>query len=78
MTITSNTAQWMSNRELANAIAAASATLSDMRTDVTGNAAAYRTDPELHPAVREAVLDFNTLVTEQKRRNASMLKDISA
>lgn len=78
MTITSNTAQWMSNRELANAIAAVSATLSDMRTDVTGNAAAYRNDPKMCNEVRESVLDFNTLVTEQNKRNASLLKDISA
>jgi hypothetical protein len=78
MTITSNTAQWMSNRELANAIAATSATLSDMRTDALGNLAAYQTDPKMSAVVRESVLDFNTLVTEQQRRNASMLKDISA
>lgn len=78
MTITSNTAQWMSNRELANAIAAASATLSDMRTDVLGNLAAYRNDPKMRTEVRESVLDFNTLTTEQNRRNASLLKDISA
>lgn len=78
MTITSNTAQWMSSRELANAIAATSATLSDMRTDVSGNLAAYRNDPKMCSEVRESVLDFNTLVTEQKRRNASLLKDINA
>ena len=78
MTITSNTAQWMSNRELANAIAATSATLSDMRTDVLGNLAAYRNDPKMRTEVRESVLDFNTLTTEQNRRNASLLKDISA
>ena len=78
MTITSNTAQWMSNRELANAIAATSATLSDMRTDVSGNLAAYQTDTKMQAKIHESVLDFNTLVTEQKKRNASMLKDISA
>lgn len=78
MTITSNTAQWMSNRELANAIAATSATLADMRTDVLGNLAAYRNDPKMSTEVRESVLDFNTLTTEQNRRNTSLLKDISA
>lgn len=74
MTITSNTAQWMSNRELANALATASTELSDLRADMLSNLAAYQTDPKMHTAVRESVLDFNTLVTEQTRRNSDLLK----
>lgn len=78
MTITSNTAQWMSNRELANAISEASIALSDLRTDAQSNQYTYQHSPELHPAVREAVLNFNTLVTEQQRRNAGLMKLINA
>lgn len=74
MTITSNTAQWMSNRELANALADKSLKLSDLRADMMGNLTAYRMDPKMHPAVRDAVLDFNTLVTEQQRRADALLK----